>query len=104
MRHIALLAAAALFPATIGAAQAQPVDRFEHKGRGEWVREYDDGYRSVKRERKRDEYKEEVKYGNDVAKYEEKADGSWKEEIKEGDCEIKRERTSSGEYKEERKC
>ena len=104
MGNITLLATAAISAATIASAQAQPVDKFEHKGRGEWVREYDDGYRSVKRERKPGEYKEEIKHGNDVSKYEEKSDGSWKEEIKEDNCEIKRERTSSGEYKEERKC
>ena len=104
MKITALLTAAALSLTALSAADAQPVDKFERKGHGEWVHEYKDGYREVKRERKPGEYKEEIKHGNDVAKYEEKADGSWKEEIKEGNCEIKRERTSSGEYKEERKC
>src|SRR3546814_14326281 len=103
MKNMALLAAAAIAITVTASAQAQPVDKFEHKGRGEWVQEYDDGYRSEKRERKPGEYKEEIKHGNDVAKFEEKADGSWKEEIKEGNCEIKRERTSRGERLEERR-
>lgn len=85
-------------------AGAQPVEKYERKGHGEWVYEYKDGRREVKRERKAGEYKEEVKRGNGERKYEAKADGSWKEEIKRGNCVTKRERTSSGEYKEERSC
>jgi len=99
--HVLAALAAFALPAT---ALAQPYDKFERKGPGEYVHEYKDGWVEVKRERKPGEYKEELKRGDDVFKFERKRDGSWKEEIKDGSCEIKRERTSSGEYKEERKC
>ena len=103
MKITHVLAAFAL-SALPAAALAQPYDKYERKGPGEYVHEYKDGWVEVKREKKPGEYKYESKRGNDYAKYERKRDGSWKEEIRDGGCEIKRERTSGGEYKEERKC
>lgn len=101
--HLAMALALPLSGIGAGVA-AQPTEKYERKGRSEYVYEYKNGYREVKRERKRGEYKEEVKGRGSERKYEAKADGSWKQEIKRGNCVIKRERASNGEYKEERSC
>src|SRR3546814_13885088 len=104
MKALHVIAGIAVSLTVAGAADAQAVEKFERKGRGEWVYEYQNGHREVKRERKPGGYKEEIKYRNGVAKYESKTDGRWKEEIKDGDCEIKGERTRGGGNKEERTC
>lgn len=84
-------APAALVGLVAAPVHAQPQEKYERKGKGEWSYSYDDGRLIEKEERKGREYSYERKRVDAETKFKREKDGSWKEEITCHGCKITRE-------------
>ena len=100
-----ILAPAALLGLVAAPVFAQPQEKYERKGKGEWSYSYDDGRLIEKEERKGREYSYERKRGDSETKFKREKDGSWKEEITRHGCKITREyKADTGRLKVDRDC